>query len=436
MDFTPHSLKQETAIFSPKSIVLCASGIQFGKTTVGAMKTKMAMHKFRSKLDNFLITAPSYKIMHQSTLPEFLKWMDGCGTYSKADATFKMYNGGTCYLRTATDPDSIVGITNVRFIWGDEAGKYGLYFWENMQARAAFKDAQICLTTSPYTLNWIFKDLIRPRQKNPDALPNLELIQARSDENPFFSKIVYADRKATMDPRRFNMMFGGAWEKMEGLVYDCFSEDENQIEPFELPHGTKFYAGIDWGHRHPFAMLIHAVTPDQHHFQVSEVYRTGLTLHDMILIAKAKQKLWGIERFIADPSQPGHIDAFNRHRLACIPANNDIRYGLDITYELLRTRRLKFFKHTSKHTIDEMETYHYREDDDENADKDTKDRLPVKQHDDAMDALRYLVVNTHKLTRPEAPRTNIEELPKHDIHKRLEIHKKKKPVYTKTETWS
>lgn len=435
-DFHPHSDKQEQAIFSQKPLVICATGIQWGKTNVGALKTKLAIHQFTHPTDNFLITAPTYKIMQQSTLPAFKTIMEGCGHYSKVDACFRINGGGTVWLRTATDPDSVVGVTNIRFVWGDEAGKYGLYFWENLQARAAFKDAQIILTTSPYSLNWIFRDYIRPRQKDPMCLPDVDLIQARSDENPYFPADVYAARKKSMDARRFNMMFGGAWDKMEGLVYDCFSESENQIDPFELPSGTKFYAGVDWGHRHPFVILVHALTPDGRHFQVSEVYKTGLTLQDMVLLAKAKKRIWNIERFVADPSQPGYIAEFNRHKLTCVGANNDIRYGCDMVYELLKTRRLKFFSKTSPHTIDELETYHYPDHDDLSANKDLKEYLPVKQHDDAMDAMRYLIVDTHRSVQPMAPRKNIEDLPKHDIFKRIEIHKKNKRKAPFTEKWS
>jgi hypothetical protein len=147
--FEPHSDKQESGIFSQKPILICATGIQWGKTRVGAIKTKMALHEFTNSGDNFLVLAPTYKIMQQSTLPAFMQVMEGLGTLNKSTAEFKMHHGGTVYFRTATDPDSIVGVTDVRFIWGDEAGKYGLYFWENIQARAAFKEAQIVLTTSP-----------------------------------------------------------------------------------------------------------------------------------------------------------------------------------------------------------------------------------------------------------------------------------------------
>lgn len=165
MIFKPHSLKQEQALFSTKPITICSTGIQWGKSTVGAMFIKKLMHTFTDSRDNFLITAPTYKIMQQATLPEFLRVMEGCGEYNKGDAVFKMHHGGTCWLRTGTDPDSVVGITNVRGVWGDEAGLFSLYFHENIQARASIKEAPIIYTTSPYSLNWIYTDYIRPKDR-------------------------------------------------------------------------------------------------------------------------------------------------------------------------------------------------------------------------------------------------------------------------------
>ena len=141
---SPHSNKQEQAIFSEKPIVIAATGIQWGKTSVGALRTKIAMHTYTDKTDAFIVAAPNYKIMSQATLPAFLKIMEGYGDYKEQKAEFHMHAGGICYMRTATDPDSVVGITNVRHIWGDEAGKYPLYFHENLQARASFKHAPIC----------------------------------------------------------------------------------------------------------------------------------------------------------------------------------------------------------------------------------------------------------------------------------------------------
>lgn len=369
---------------------------------------------------NYLIVSPTYKIMQQSTLPAFLKVMDGLGKYHKQDSIFEFNGGALCYLRTATDPDSIVGITNVYAIWGDEAGLYGLYLWENMQARAAFKKAQILLTTSPYTLNWIYKDLIRPKLKDHKARADVEYLRARSIDNPYFPKEYYERMRDTMDDRRFRAMFGGNFEKMEGLVYDCFDEDLNSITPFDLPKGTRYYAGVDWGTTAPFVIVLLAITPTGERYQVLERYKTGLTILDMIAVAKQLKQYYPIEMFWADPSAPGYIEEFSRSGLPCAAAKNDIMPGIGLVYELVKTRRYKLFRGDNRFTIDEMETYHFPSDKDEiKADTAIKDTVPVKQGDHAMDALRYCVVSTYDGYHRKNP----------EVHNYFDEDKRKPDIY-------
>lgn len=400
--WSPHSAKQERAVRSKKRIVLCGTGIQWGKTATGAIRMKIAMHEHTAKNDTFIVSAPTYKIMNQSTLPAFLAVMGGCGRYNKATAEFKMYGGGTAFMRTASDPNSVVGITNCRHVWADECGVMPLYMWENLQARAAFKEAPLTLTTSPYSLNWVFKELIRPFQRGREGRDDVELIQARSDENPYFPAAEMERRRKTMDSRRFQMVFGGQWGRMEGLVYDCFDEDENTLDAFTLPTGTTYVAGVDWGYSDPFIMCIRGITDTGMHYQVSEYCKTGMTLADMVRVAKQKQEIWGIDRFYCDPSQPGYIEEFKRNGLLAIPANNDVRVGVDVHYELIKGRRYKIFKGSSPNTIDEMEMYHWPEPKDLTVDQDAKELNPVKQNDHCMDANRYVSVMTYK--RPTAGR--------------------------------
>lgn len=329
--------------------------------------------------------------------------MDGYGTFHRQDAMFEMNGGGRCYFRTATDPDSIVGITNVRAIYGDEAGLYSLYFWENIQARAAFKSAPVLLTTSPYSLNWVYKDLIRPKQKDPKSRPDVLYLKARSIDNPYFPRDYYERMRATMDEGRFRAMFGGEWEKMEGLVYKCFDEEANTITPFALPPGTKYYAGVDWGTTAPFAMLLIAKTPTNEYYQVSEVYKTGLTLLDMIQIAKQKMQAYDIKMFYCDPSQPGYIAEFSKAGIPAVGADNDIKVGIDLVYGLIASRRFKLFRGDNKYTIDELETYHYPSPDEVDADTKVVDMAPVKQGDHAMDALKYCLVSIYTGDHRKAP---------------------------------
>lgn len=366
---------------------------------------KMAAHTYTHPRDNFIVAAPTYKIMQQSTLPWFLHVMGNCGEYRKGDAEFKVHGGGTIYLRTGTDPDSVVGVTRVRHIWGDEAGKFSRYFWENLLGRAALMNCPITLTTTPYSLNWVYKDLVKPYMKGDEyTLNRIHLCQATSKENPYFPADVYEQRKREMSPLRFAMMYGGEFGKMEGLVFDVFDERENVCPPMELPSGTRFFAGVDWGHTHPFVITIRAITPSGGHYQITEFGKTKLTLPEMADHAGRLKRLYDVEMFYAGPDRPENILYFQQQGIPCQPANNDVQYGIDLHYELIKTRRYKVFEGSSPNTLDEYETYHWQEPKDLKPDDDDRERnSPVKQDDDYMDSNRYCTVMTYRKSIERRP---------------------------------
>lgn len=403
--FQPHSIKQEDVIFSDSKLTVLGTGVQWGKTLAGAIWMKRHLHTFCDEIDNFLVTAPTYKIMEQSTLPHFLRVMDGWGEYKAGASVFKMHQGGTVFFRTATDPDSIVGIPDVRAIWGDEAGKYSLYFWENIQGRQSTKNCPILLTTSPYTLNWLFKDVIKPTQTGKRK--DVTLIQAASWDNPYnsLSDIEVRERtKNTMDPRRFQMLFGGDWGKMHGLVYDSWDDDYNLIEAFSLPPGTRYFGGIDWGFTDPFVFKIRAITPDGQEYGISEFYKSGLTLSDMIKVVTRTLQVWRVERIFCGTDQPGHIEEFNRNKLPAEGADTgkgSIRRGIDLMYELIKTRKYKEFRGACPYSQDEREMYHYPEPDDLGPDDSTEEENPVAANDHAMDVDRYITLGTRHLIKQE-----------------------------------
>lgn len=398
-----HSLKQQQAVRSDAQITALITGIQWGKTTTGSLWIRRLISEYMNTPDaNFIVTTPTYKILEQSTLPAFKKELEGFGEYIGGKAVFEIDSGfgarnPRVYFRTATEPDSVVGITNVYGIWADEAGKYSLYFWENIQGRAAFKNAPIFLTTSPYSMNWIWKDLIKPIKEGKRA--DVSLIQASSHENPYFPKEVYESRKKTMDQRRFNMMYNGVFDKMQGLVYDCFDDKENQCEPFKLPDGTKYYAGVDWGFTEPFVIKVRAVTPGGQHYGISEFYKSGLTPSDIIAVCKQKRDVFGIRQFYCGPDQPGLIEELARNKVPAVAANNDVTRGVGLHYELLKSRRLKYFRNANPYTLDEIDSYHYPEPKDLGPDDHAKDQKPVGQNDHSLDADRYVTIETYGLTR-------------------------------------
>jgi len=408
-----------------------ACGIQAGKTFAGALRIKMAMHKYTDPSDAFIIAAPTYKILQQATLPAFLKIMAGYGEYSKGDAVFKMHKGGTCYMRTATDPDSVVGITNVRCLWGDEAGLYPLYFHENLQARAAFRQAPICYTTSPYSLNWIYTDYVKVNQKIQKKLSageplsdrenkfrgEVEIIQMTSRENPFFPEDEYERKKATMDPRRFNMVFGGNFERVEGLVYENFRQETMVIPPETLPDKTLYVAGVDWGYTNPACILVFGIAPNGFVYLVAEYYKARQRIMELVEVAQRLKITYGIQRFYCDPASPENIQEFNRAKLTAIPADNSIRPGIDAVSELMGAGKFRVFAGRAPNFLDEISSYHYPSDPDIHADKDIKEQLPVKQYEHSMDAMRYCLF---AIKNTMGRKRNITE--SRDVDKRLHIH--------------
>ncbi len=222
---------------------------------------------------------------------------------------------------------------------------------------------------------------------------------------------------------------------MTGLVYDCFHDIQNQIDPFELPDGTQYFGGLDWGYTDPFVLKIRAVTPEGRHYGVSEYYKSGLTLSDMIEIARQKMKIFRVERYYADPSQPGYIEEFCRAGIPTVGADNDIRRGIDLHYELMKTRKFKLFSGLNPYTLDELDTYHWPEPQDLKPDQSSKEEKPVGQNDHCLDVDRYITISTYRSGFKHVPKTPTESL-KQTREQRTEWLKRRRKNYSgQTEKW-
>lgn len=400
IEYITQELPQETVCFkvdSPTSTFIAQDQVVTHNSEVGAIRLLQKVHEFTDPRDTFLVTAPTFKVMKQATLPTFLEMVPDrrFGKYHAADALYKINGGGTIYFRTGHIPDSIVGIRRCRHIWADEGGLYSLYFWENLQGRAAPKQATIDITTSPYAMNWVWKELVKPgiKGERDDVL----VVQARSDENPYFPAAEFEARRKTMDPRRFAMIFGGEFGRPEGIVYDCYDEDLNQIDADDVPKGLRIFAGVDWGYTEPFAVVIFGVI-GEHIFVLHEIKRSRLSPSQVKEIIEQNQKIFGVEHWFADPSQPAMIQEMNGIRsVSMTGATNDIWMGVGKVYERIKSRRVKFVRGRCKHMLDELETYRYPDELDDKPDASKRDLNPIGKDDHCLDALRYGLVMVDNL---------------------------------------
>lgn len=386
---------QMQAFTSTARIIACIAGKQGGKTTIGGLWSRAKASADFGEEDNAIIAAPNYKIFSQSTYPKFREFFpSSLGRMDKKDMAYKVNGGGTIYLRSMHDPDSCEGITNVKWIWGDEAGKMRVKAWNNLNGRAAFKQAPIFLTTTPYALNWLYKDVYKPFVAG--KLKDTQVIQWYSIDNPYFPKAEYERQKSILDPRIFRQFYHASFEKMHGLVYPDLDEEKNFEDPF-IPNPRDYFicGGIDFGYQNPFAVSVRALhRREPRDYQVAEFYETRM-LKDQI-IEKLKQLMarHGIEVFYADSEDPGMIAEISAAGIPVMPVKkgkDSVQNGIIIHGSLIKSGEYKLLRGQNPNTEDEYSTYHYPEDAevDEN-----KPELPVKDSDHLMDSNRYVSMST------------------------------------------
>jgi len=381
--------KQLEAYLSEKPVTIMLSGIQGGKTTCGALWLRRRVSKVTDSNMNFLVTAPTVKIFNQSTEPKFHEFFNGLGKYNKSEHVFEMNRKRKIFLRSLHEPDSIEGMTNVQGIWSDELGKCNLKAWTNIQGRAAFKRAPVFGTTTPYALNWLWKDIYKPWKQG--KRPDVSVIQFASIDNPHFPKEEYERQKRLLDPRVFAMKYQGHFERMAGLVYSDIHEDDNFADPFK-PNPRDYYiiAGVDFGFTNPFAVSIRAMhRREKKDFQIGEIYRTNQTPSDVVRILLSIQNAVGVETFYCDSEDPGTIADLQRAGVRAVAVRKEkdsVKNGIMAHTALIRSREYKMFKGKCGHSEDEYATYHYEEDDGE---EENLKEEPVNAHNHLMDANRY-----------------------------------------------
>lgn len=407
-----------------RNLLFCG-GIQSGKTTVGAVITTILACSYTKKTDHtIIIAAPTYKTLQQATLPKFLQFNESLGVYNKTDGVFTYPWGLKVYMRTATKPESMEGISNCILAWGDEADQFPRYFYENLMGRVARLQGKLLCTTTPYAMNWmaeLTKNVLAGKQDDTF------LLQVPSFQSPYFPREEYERQQKLLDPRRFAMKYMGQFGKMQGLVFP----DVPLIQSHQLPQGTKYFAGIDWGFTDPFVMVVHALTPDGIHYRVNEYYKTGMIAADMFSVMKAWHALYKFERMWADPSRPEYIEQLEKQEnLPISPGTNDIRIGIDKMTELMRAHRWFMFEDMNPNGKDEFETYHYPESKDLGFDDDSKEQLPVDASNHGCDASRYCTmgiledIGGGKIMPILPSQSNEGEF---DLAKRIEMLKKGRP---------
>lgn len=174
-------------------------------------------------------------------------------------------------------------------------------------------------------------------------------------------------------------LYQGVWAVAEGVVYPAF--DPAMVHPMDTEHWRTFLAA-DIGSRNPTAILTIHLRPHDEWVHVSrEFYRTDMTSTDILGALRQEADAVKPEAIYIDPSAKQYIDDLRRLRYPATGANNEILTGIQKVRAVLADGFS--IDPSCTNTIDEFGMYAYPDNPKVETDK------PVKEHDHAMDALRY-----------------------------------------------
>lgn len=287
-----------------------------------------------------------------------------------------------------------VGVKN-NHIFLDEVSKYTnfSYGWEEILSPTLLdlKGGATFIST-PNGFNH-FYDLSLMEGKNSDW----KYFHYTSYDNPFLDMEEIDKKKAEITEDRFAQEYLGEFRKKEGLVYKEFNRKAHVVS--EVPENLEVLyklGGLDWGHTHPCAVITIKKDYDGNYWITDEFYKQGLTEEDIIDYTVSAQ----FNKVYPDPENASGIAGLKRRGVnvkEVKKVSGSVVSGINKVREMLKQNRIRVLA-KCVNVIQEFESYSYPDDKDK-----LSNEKPLKEGDDAMDAIRYVIMSDVDSPRGGAP---------------------------------
>ena len=426
--------------------VAYVGGVGSGKTLIGCitMLTMAILHE-----GDYLIArqyAPELKI---TTLKTFLEICppELIDEYRVADGIVRIKTASgrvsNIIFRQLEEPDKLRSL-NLSAFYIDEASQVSEAAFMLLQGRLRGKGLRKgFITSNPNGHDWIYTWFVKQDHfKNKAAKQSYFLVRAPSTENIHLPDGYVQSMLDSWSADRVKREIEGSFDAFEGQVYVEFRRDTHVIQPFKVPDDWTRVIGIDHGYRNFAAWIWGAVDYDDNIYIYREFYEREWLIEE-ICKGNRKENKAGVLQLSKgekitqariDPSvravrgATGHSDwdIYQDNLPKDFPlmlANNDKQAGIDRVKSYLkinpRTNKPRLFIfNTCQNLIDEMSKYRYKELQHGQVGKQAEKEEPVKVHDHALDAMRYLI-----MSRPEAPNE------KDQVWKRIEYNSLQGAIY-------
>ena len=265
----------------------------------------------------------------------------------------------------------------------DEVALMPRSFAEQALARCSLEGSKLWFNCNPENpMHWFHEEWI---QKTDEK--NCLYLHFTMDDNPSLSGKMIARYKSLYSGAFYERFVEGKWVAAQGCVYPMFSVQSHVREP---PAGQagRYCISCDYGTVNPSSFGLWGLYGEQW-FRIAEYYYDSRLTGEQRTDEEhytALEDLAGnapVEAVIVDPSAASFIECIRRHgRFKAIPAKNEVLDGIRRVSGALKERRIIICPNC-RDTIREFGGYRW----DGNAAKDS----PRKEHDHAMDDIRYFV---------------------------------------------
>ncbi|MCL2509019.1 MAG: PBSX family phage terminase large subunit [Oscillospiraceae bacterium] len=264
----------------------------------------------------------------------------------------------------------------------DEVALMPRSFVEQALARCSLEGARLWFNCNPENpLHWFYEEWIKRAEEK-----NCLYLHFVMDDNPSLGAAVIKRYKSLYSGAFYERFVEGKWVAVYGLVYPMFEPAVHIADVRGTPR--EYYLSCDYGTVNPSSFGLWGRVDDKW-YRIREYYfdsrkeREQRTDEEHYRALEALAGDLPIEAATADPSAASFLECIRRHgKFRVIPAKNNVTDGIRKVSSALKERKI-FISPSCKDAIREFGLYRW----DDRAVKDT----PRKEHDHAMDDIRYFV---------------------------------------------
>ena len=361
-------------------------GRRFGKTSLAVLE--MVAKAIYGNNRQICYIAPTYQQARDIAWQELKKVAQPAINKineSRLEITLNTTKGGTSsiLLRGWESIETLRG-QRFDFIVVDEIAsmRNWLVNWQEV-IRPTLTDTQgeALFISTPKGFNH-FYDLFNLQDKDVDY----KSFHLTSHENPHLPIEELNKAKQELTEDRFAQEYLADFRKTEGLVYKEFDRERHIYDGEVTAKLAEYIAGIDFGYTNPCAVMHIKKDYDNNYWVTEEWYRTGRTEAQ---IAEYVQTCM-FNGVYPDPENPSAIQVLSDRGIEVrevVKGKDSISTGINKVRNLFKRNKLRIHR-SCVNLISELETYSYP---DKKADQNPPEN-PIKEHDHALDALRYAIM--------------------------------------------